>query len=315
VKASSRAAERLFSPSGAVLIAAGPILGALIGLATQGMNRHLDPVGRTSAGYVAGIVAGALLTAFFVTLACTKIPAVAGRTLRQFLTSPLSYLVIAAYLGLCGLAFYIRLMETGSSRADVMFQPLVVIILSLVTGVVTMGLVAGERSENTLEGLMTAPVSDVEVALGKYFGAVLFFMIMEAPRALFLMILLVFAGKSDDTLAWGEVYANYLGLLLVILHLAGVGLMFSAAVREQFLAIMLTMSYALVFGILLPVAKWSLVQDPGYQEILTWFSFVLQYAEWFNAGRLVLGSVVFFAATSIWFVVLTILFLFSQRWR
>ena len=248
-------------------------------------------------------------------MACTRIPAVAGRTLGQFLISPIAHMVIATYLGLGGLMFLLRLMAYQTYDVHHVFSANV-LILGLVFGLITMGLVAGERAGSTFEGLMTAPVSELEIAVGKYLGALAFFIIMEAPRVLLLLIMMVYVPEGRS-LAWKEVFSSYIGVLLVLMHLAAVGLVLSAAVREQFLAAMLSISYGIVFGILLPIARQvpKIDEWPRARKVVEAVSFTMQYDVNFLEGPVMLGGVMFFVMTSVLGVFLTVLLLGSQRWR
>jgi len=305
--------SRMNSPGRLMAIASGPVLGLLVGLAVAGVAVHLDEETKSHIGLYTGLITGVCLTGLMALICTTKIPTLFHRTLKQYLTSPLSLLIIAAYLGVNGIVFYLSFYSFKATNVSLMFLAHVP-VLGILYGLITMRLLAGERSENTLEGLMTSPVSDLEVIMGKYLGAVGFFFIMELPRVLFLGVLYAFC---STTLSWGEVLSNYVGTMLVIFHLAAIGMLCSALVREQFAAASLAIAYGIVFGMLMPavagertVAKIAWLQSAFRQT-----SYVVHYFDSFHMGVITSSAVAFYVATTIFALGLATQMLGSQRWR
>jgi ABC-2 type transport system permease protein len=100
-----------------------------------------------------------------------------------------------------------------------------------------MRLLAEERSSGTIEALLTAPVSEVSVVLGKYLAALAFWVVLWLPTLSYVWLV---ARTTANAVDWGAIGATYLGLFLVGMFYMGVGLFMSAAARNQIVAAMLT---------------------------------------------------------------------------
>jgi ABC-2 type transport system permease protein len=173
---------------------------------------------------------------------------IAKREFRSYFDSPLAYVVIClSYFGL-GLMFF----NVGASfwRVDkASLTDLFVYVgpglSGLVVPVVTMALVAEERRSGTLEMLITLPVKDSDVVVGKYLGALglvltLLLAMLIYPITMFL------APWHLGNLDWGPVRSAFLGLALFSAAAVAIGLLISSVTRSQAVAFFLTF-FVLVF--------------------------------------------------------------------
>ncbi len=195
--------------------------------------------------------------------------AIARKEFLSFFFAPMAYVVMASFLLMNGFIFSVilaALSRPGAFSAS----PMAVffggtmffwIFMILVSPVVTMKLGAEERKSGTIETLMTAPVSDLEVVVGKYAGAVGLYLALWIPTLLYPVILAQYS-KVD----WGPVASGYLGILLVGLFFLAAGLFTSFASRNQVVAAILA------FGILVLLITLSimaiLTTDPLWKGIL-----------------------------------------------
>src|SRR4051812_34079351 len=108
----------------------------------------------------------------------------------------------------------------------------VIILLLLITPALTMRLLSEESRTGTLELLLTAPVKDWSVVLGKFLGALGLYVAMMA-LTLFYPLLLVLLGGNPD---WGPVLSGYVGVLLLGMAFLAVGLFASALTSNQMVA-------------------------------------------------------------------------------
>ncbi|HEY3412602.1 MAG TPA: ABC transporter permease, partial [Armatimonadota bacterium] len=109
----------------------------------------------------------------------SKIMAIAGRDLRSYFVSPLAYVVAAFFTLVSGYLFWLILCTSREASMRGLFANLAVVFL-LLTPALTMRLFAEERRSGTIELLMTVPLRDFELVLGKYLAslAYLFFLFL-----------------------------------------------------------------------------------------------------------------------------------------
>jgi len=156
---------------------------------------------------------------------------IAGKELRAYFVSPLAYVVIFFYLGVSGLIF--ALSVTGQqAEADMrgLFGTMVFVTLMLAP-VITMGLLAQEQASGSIELLMTNPVRDWEVVIGKYLAAAGLYVGLLAISFEFPLIMEKY-GSPD----WGAVGAGYIGVLLAGLAFLAISLFASSLTSNQIAA-------------------------------------------------------------------------------
>src|SRR5437016_3869844 len=134
--------------------------------------------------------------------------AVAEKELRSYFVSPVAWVVTAMFIAMWGFLFSAIL--AGSREANL--RPLlgnVSVTFLFAAPLLTMRLVAEEARTGTLELLLTQPLREVELVLGKYAGSVVFLLFMFAVTLYFPALLLAF-GNPDK----GPMVAGYVGLVL-----------------------------------------------------------------------------------------------------
>lgn len=172
---------------------------------------------------------------------------IARREISAYFLSPISYLVLTLFLLVEGYSFwlFIELLNGRDTPHGAVLQYffggtfLYWLFVMFLVAVLTMRLVAEERSRGTLEPLLTAPVDEWEVIVGKYLGALTFWCALWAPTLLYVLVLrsCAPAGAAPDP---GPILAGYLGTLLVGASALAIGLLFSALTKNQILAAVLT---------------------------------------------------------------------------
>ncbi|MFH1132661.1 MAG: ABC transporter permease [Pseudomonadota bacterium] len=172
------------------------------------------------------------------------------RELGTYFNSPVAYIVVTAFLLVSGYLFFSQVFYIGEASMRNFFgtAPLLFIFFA---PAITMRLMAEEKRMGTLELLITMPVSDWEVVLGKFFAAIGLF---AAAILLTLTYPLTIASMGD--LDWGTVIGGYLGLLLLGSAYLAIGLMASSWTQNQVVAFIVSfiITFALfLFGKLLPM--------------------------------------------------------------
>jgi len=183
-----------------------------------------------------------------------NVPTIAGRELRAYFHSPLGYVVLAIFLFLQGVVFWLFMsfLSQPSAPPGAVMQYffggtiLFWIAVLSVTAAATMRLLAEERRTGTLEPLLTAPVTSTEVVLGKYLASLGFFAALWVPTLLYVAIL---RGYADARPEWGPIVAGYLGTLLEGAAFLALGTLASSLTRNQLIAFIL--AFVISWAILL----------------------------------------------------------------
>ena len=241
--------------------------------------------------------------------------AIARKEFLSFFYAPMAYIVMASFLVMNGFLFSLilaALSQPGASSASPMalfFGGTLFfwIFMILMAPVLTMRLGAEERKTGTLETLLTAPVSDAEVVLGKYVGALAMVLALWLPTLLYGGVLSRFSEVD-----WGTVWTGYLGVFLVSMFFTAVGLFTSFATRNQLVAAILA------FGILVLLLMASilsfLITDPLWKGVLDTMDL---WALMQNFGRGVVDSraVVYCLSGAALFLALAHQALQARRWK
>ena len=170
---------------------------------------------------------------------------IARREMLSFFVSPIAYVVMTVWLLFFGIVFYLLALffstqpGAGAGLLEGFFGGTTLFHIGLLTfsPALTMRLLAEERSSGTIEPLMTAPVTEAQIVLGKYLASVTFWIVLWLPTLAYVWMA---ASTGEDVVDWGAIGATYLGILCIGLFYMAVGLFMSAVARNQIVAAMLT---------------------------------------------------------------------------
>jgi ABC-2 type transport system permease protein len=184
---------------------------------------------------------------------------------------------------------------------------------------VTMGLLAEERRSGSIEMLMTAPVRDWEVVVGKYIGVAVYMLCLMVPSLLQIVVV-----RSYGMPEWGPVLSGYVGLaLFLVMHLA-MGLFFSAVSKNVIVAVMLSCATFVTLMLLgVVVDGFPAIGEEGSLifNAAHYLAAFLQYASTFDhlfaflKGTVNTRDVAYFASTTVFFLFLSSLALESRKWK
>ncbi|MGH9657829.1 MAG: ABC transporter permease subunit [Bryobacteraceae bacterium] len=253
----------------------------------------------------------------------TNVLIICRKELKGYFASPIAYLLLAIFAVIFGFFFFsaTAYFVTMGMQSQMMgrqqpmdvnewvIRPLLqnasVIGLFLIP-MVTMRLYAEEKRSGTMELLMTSPVRDVEVILGKFFGALLMYGCVLLVAAANLSILFLY-GKPD----WKPLLVGFLGLLLQGGALLAVGTFISTTTRNQIIAGGATFAVCLLLWVL----NWmSAYEQAAWAKVVTYLS-VVEHFESFTKGVLDTKDIVFFLSVTFFGLFLTARSLESLRWR
>ena len=143
--------------------------------------------------------------------------AIVGREWRAYFLSPLAYVILAAFLVCSGWVFWILLASlsgpnarAGQALLYLFTNTFVWIYLLFTVPMIAMRLFPEERKSGTIEVLLTSPVSEATVVLGKFTGAFGFFLTMWAPSLVYVIFL-----RAHTPIDLGPVASAYLGIALI----------------------------------------------------------------------------------------------------
>jgi ABC-2 type transport system permease protein len=247
---------------------------------------------------------------------------IARRDLRAQFNSPVAYVVIGGSLLLLGIIFFLvphmgvggvaigGFWEIDRASMDQMFATLPPLLSLFVIPAVTMRSLAAEKGSGTLELLITMPVRDSEVILGKYLascGVVLVLLILTLlyPIAMF------WKPWHLGALDWGPVWSGYLGCAFFAFAAVGVGMMLSSLTESDVIAFFMT-SAVLVFlyaiGLLAASVHWGVMGDA-----LEFVSFSTRYQS-FSRGLIDTRALIYFTSVAIVCLLVSFRSLESRKW-
>jgi len=232
------------------------------------------------------------------------------KELKAYFASPIAYVVIAAFLFLSGNFFYGTLVDFQKSSMqfysaqhlninDMIVQPTLYnlcILLLFIVPLITMRGYSEESKSGTLEFLQTSPVTTLEIVLGKYLGALTFFLILLSST-IFYPLILLFLGKPD----FGIIFSGYLGVILLGSLFISIGLFNSSFTENQIVAAVLTFGMLLLLWIL----GWvSSQMDSQFFQAFAAFS-VLEHLSAIIRGMIDTKDVFYFLSGTFFFLFLT----------
>ena len=232
-----------------------------------------------------------------------NIATIALKEFKSYLASPMAYIVTGIYLAVTGLFFAASpstYYETSISGFLGTWW-----VLLLLTSVLTMRLLAEERKIGTIELLLTAPVRDSEVILGKFLGGLYILLVMLALTFYYPILLKVF-GDPD----MGPIATGYLGLLLLSGAALAVGIFASSLTSNQIVAAVV--SGGILFALWFVGAAASFLPK-ALGDVIQYFSLSYYFPD-FTRGIVDTRGLVYYLSITALFLFLAIRSLENSRW-
>jgi len=235
-----------------------------------------------------------------------KILTLARRELTAYFFSPIAYIIGAGFLLLAAGWFFINIRIGGEASLRPLFDGMAVIMV-LAVPLLTMGLLSREFDRGTIETLMTSPITDTEVILGKFVGVMAFYVALLATTLTFLGLMVAY-GRPDP----GVALAGYLGMVLLGAAYVSVGIFASTLTRHQIVsaivAIAILALFVVVMGLVvrLGVRPWA--------DLANHLN-AMRYFRDFSRGVLDSRGLIYFVSATGLFLFLSVKTLESRRWR
>jgi ABC-2 type transport system permease protein len=243
----------------------------------------------------------------------SRLVTLTGREIRAVLLAPSSWVILALFLFLT--AYFFRLvlrwvdgdvsLAYRTFASSVYFQ----ILLGVLPPLLTMRSLSAERASGTLELLLTAPVTDVQVVVAKFFGGFFFYALLWLPTLLFPLALQWFGGLPDV----GVVTAFTVGIFALGALLVSVGIFCSSLTANLLSAFFLAfaLNVALLFGT--SGLAW-IVRTQGARDWIDAIN-ISAHLDDFSRGILDVRYLVAYGTGTLLFLFLTVRSLEARQWR
>ncbi len=269
--------------------------------------------------------------------------AIAHKELRSYFASPIAYIVIGFFALLFGwfyigtLDWFVRQgmqmgpMGMGQSSMNVnqqsaqfggaeggavdinqqLIRPLFLnasVILLFVLPLITMRTYSEEKRSGTIELLLTSPVTDVEIILGKFLGAMALYAAMLAVTVIHMLVLFSYANPKPE---WTVPVIGYVGLLLMGGCFISVGLLISSLTKNQIVSGMVTFAVFLLLWVINWIASFT---GPTTQSVLNYLS-ITDHFDDFTRGIVDTKHLIYYFSVMSFGLFLTARSVDTERWK
>ena len=251
-----------------------------------------------------------------------NIVTIAGKELRSYFASPIAYVIIGLFSLLFGWFFYAylmmfvreseQMMQFGGGSANVnqrmirgVLQNAAVLIL-FVMPMITMRTYAEEKRSGTIELLLTSPLTDFQIIMGKFLGAMALYVAMLAVTLVHIALLFM-AGKPE----WIPILTTYLGLILMGGCFIAVGLLISSLTKNQIVAVMVTFTVFLMLWVINWIASFV---GPTAQQVLNYLS-ITDHLDDFTRGIIDTKHLMYYVSFIAFGLFLTARAVDTERWK
>jgi ABC-2 type transport system permease protein len=252
-----------------------------------------------------------------------NILAIAGKELRGYFSSPIAYIVIGLFALTYGYFFYalllffdrqsMQMMGMGAGASANVNEQLIspafqntMVVFLFILPMVTMRTYSEEKRSGTIELLLTAPLTDFQIIMGKFLGAMALYASMLAITLIHVGVL--FAIGNPEPL---PILTSYLGMLLMGGCFISVGLLISSMTKNQIVAGMVTFVVFLMLWVINWIANFA---GPTTAAILNYLSFTDHLTD-FMRGVIDTKHVVYYVSFIAFGLFLTARSVDTERWR
>lgn len=253
----------------------------------------------------------------------SNILAITRKEFRSYFSSPIAYVVIGMFLLMFGyffdaiLAFFLRnsqqMSQMGGSQTmnvnQMIVRPLLMnvsVILLFIVPMITMRSFSEEKSTGTIELLLTSPITDWQLVLGKFFGAMSLVLAMLAITLVDIAILFVYGNPE-----WRQIATAYLGFLLMTGCFVALGLFISSLTKNQVVAAVATFSTFLLLWVL----NWMADSGGPLTTAIVKALSITDHLEDFTKGVIDTKHLIYYLSFISFGLFLTVKSVDAERWR
>ena len=255
----------------------------------------------------------------------SNVIAIAQKELKSYFASPIAYIVIGLFALLYGyffaaiLYYFVRqsmqMSQFGMGGPQAMnvnqrmLRPLlqnVTILVLFTMPMITMRTYSEEKRSGTIELLLTSPVTDFQIIMGKFLGAMALYGVMLAVSLIHIALLFYF-GRPE----WKPIVTAYLGLLLLGGCFISLGLFISSLTKNQIVAGMVTFAVFLFLWVITWVGSFG---GPTFDSVTNYLSIIEHYDD-FSKGIIDTSHIIYYVSFITFGLFLTAKSVDSERWR
>src|ERR1700729_1111607 len=254
--------------------------------------------------------------------------AIYRKEMRHYFVSPVAYVCIGLFLFISAVFFdfFLRVIIQQSFQMEMQsmqfgmppqidvpgqvlraFLGLLATLILFITPFLTMGVFAEERKRGTMELLMTSPISEIQIVLGKFLASLSLFAVMLLPTASYVVYMYL---HSDPIPPWRMLFAGYAGILLLGGSLLALGTFISSLTENQLIAAVLTFA-AFLFVWVLDLGSNA---SGGVGAVVQYLSVIRHYDD-FTRGIIDTSALIYYFSFIALFIFLTVRSIDSMRWR
>jgi ABC-2 type transport system permease protein len=255
-----------------------------------------------------------------------NIRAIFLKELRSYFTSPVAYVAIAIFLIVSGYFFYnivtafsylshqgatdpmlmrrYNLMNITESVVRPLFGNISMIML-LMMPLLTMRLISEEKKSGTLELLLTLPVTELEITLGKFFACVFVFTVMLLSTVTYPVLLFIYGSPELVPILTG-----YLGLFLLGVSFISLGLFCSSITENQIVSATLAFGALLIFWL---ISYSTIFVSPFFGKLLGYLA-MTEHLSSLAKGVIDTEDIIYYLNFTVFFLFLTLRSLERRRW-
>ena len=241
--------------------------------------------------------------------------AMAGKEIQAYFHSPIAYLVLTVYTALCGFVFYsstaffvresFRMQMSGGGMQSLSLNEYVIrpvlagvltVVLLFLIPLITMRLFAEEKRSGTIELLLTSPLTDMQIILGKFLGSLFLFAVLEALTFSYFAVLFMYGNPNAKPLL-----ANALWMLLYGSALLALGMWISTFTKNQIIAGAVGLAGFLLLYLLDWVTAYS---SSTVGQVMSYLALTTHFDN-FSKGVIQLSDVVYYLSVVVLGIFLT----------
>jgi ABC-2 type transport system permease protein len=230
---------------------------------------------------------------------------IAKREIRTYFNSPIAYIVVTVFMLLAGYLFFGSLFIERQAELRAYFN-LMPLLLSFIVPAMAMRLIAEEKGSGSLEMLITMPVRDWQVVVGKFLGGMTLLATLVG-LTIFYAVTVALVGPLDR----GPAIGGYLGVLLMGGAYMAIGVMASTFTRNQIVAFII--AFAISFALFLFYRLVQFVPEP-LQPLLAYLS-IESHFEAISRGVIDSRDVVYYLSVMVVSLVIATVSLESRKWK
>lgn len=250
-----------------------------------------------------------------------NILAITGKELRSYFASPIAYIVMGLFALFYGYFFVVMTQwfvrnsmgQMGGAQSlnlnQDMLRPVlqnVTVLLLFILPAITMRTFSEERRSGTIELLLTSPVTDLQIILGKFFAALSLYGMMLAVTFLHMGILFLY-GEPE----WKPIATSYFGLMLLGGSFLAVGLFISTLTMNQIVSYILTFSVFLFLWVI----SWIGSISSGTLTDVTAYLSIIEHFDDFSKGVIDTTHIIYYLSLISFGLFLTSKSVDTERWR